>query len=104
MSRTYKYATGIYRGMRGHAPAVRRKLTREERDEGIPAERKKAIPPDPYEDIRYDNQCNMPYRAAERMKKQGFSREKAIHRIKRKFRISHADAVEVTWWIYERGW
>lgn len=106
MSRTHKHYPfrRVHRGMSGHAQAIRRKLTREEIDEGIPAERKKAIPPDPYEDYRYDDQCFMPTRAAENMKHQGLSQEKTIRRLKRKFRLSHAEAKDATSWIYRRGW
>jgi hypothetical protein len=106
MSRTYKRPSyRYYRRMSGYRQAVSRRLTKEERDEGlIPPERKKAVPPNPWDDERCDKQCGIPNRAAENMRDQGFSWEEAIRRIKRKFKLSHADAVEATRWIYTRGW
>ena len=105
MSRTYKhYPRSYHRRKSGHPQGLRRKLTREEVDEGIPAERKKAIPPDPWDDDRYDDVCHIPNRAAENMKDQGLSREEIVRNLKRKFKLSHVEAEDVTSWVYRKGW
>ena len=106
MSRTYKkYTPGYHRGNRGHSQGLRRKLTREEQDEClIPAERKGAIPPDPWDDTPLDHTCHIPTRAAKNMRDQGFSYEEAIKRLRRKFKFSQVDAEETAGWIYEIGW
>jgi len=57
--------------------------------------RNKAVPPNSWEDLGFDDQCYIPYNAAESMFQKGFDKEKIIDKLKRKFNLSHQDAREI---------
>ena len=88
MGKTYKSFTYSYlRVPRGRKAAL------------IQGVRKKAVPPDPWEDICHDMHCYLPMRAAENMRKQGVDDETIIKKIRRKFKLSQNEAERVVSWL-----
>jgi len=92
MGKTYRRNRGkfYFRSIRGYKQAM---IARE--TIGI---RYKSIPPDPWEDDCLQHECRMINRAAENMMEQGWDREKIIHHLKRKFKVSHSEARESLPW------
>ena len=92
MSRTIKSLPyGYHRPVKGHLRAEKAKLY----EEGVPPVRNGAIPPDPWDDIGIDPLANMPYRAVERMIKQGESEEFIAQKVSRKFKVPYLRIVEI---------
>ena len=65
--------------------------------------RRKAIPPNDWEDICADNQCYLPYKIAFTLHKKGFSKEIVIKKLRRKFNLKEWEARRVVgkgtyWW------
>lgn len=85
MGKTYKkYPLMYYRQPRGRKQAL------------VQGARKKAVPPDAWDDIRCDKQCWLPYDLGHRFHEAGMSREEAIRKLRRKFRLSQLDAEDAT--------
>ena len=57
--------------------------------------RHRAIPPDAWEDIHLDPETQIPYKAMRRMRNKGWSKEKAIRRLRKKFKLSTVIAMAV---------
>ena len=92
MSRTIKSLPyGCHRPVKGHLRAEKAKLY----EEGVPPIRNGAIPPDPWDDISLDSLANMPYKAVERMMKEGKSRELIAKRVSRKFKVPYLRILEI---------
>ena len=94
MSRTYKRLPkgrgAMFRNVRGHS-----KLLKEsEREEEFPI-RKKAIPPDPWNDIQIDKTALLPYKICFDLLDQGVPEETVIKRIQRKFHISYQEVERI---------
>jgi hypothetical protein len=53
-------------------------------------------------DTHHDHYCFVPQRVAEKLAKQGLSREEALLKLKKKFKLTHAEAMNATWWAYEK--
>lgn len=76
MSRTYKKkAAGYFRSLSGHKQAVINKA------------RKRAIPPDSWEDIHYDRQCDLPYKVSLALHKKGWENDRIKKHLRKKFKI-----------------
>lgn len=63
--------------------------------------RKKAVPPNPYEDIKLSPEVYLPEKAMKRMKKKGIPRDVAVERLMRKWNISNDDAEKLAECIYK---
>jgi len=75
MSRTYKTSYGYFRPVRGNKQAI------------ISEARKKAIPPNSWDDIPYDKQCFVLYKIALGLHKKGWEKERIIKHLKIKYKI-----------------
>jgi len=92
MSRTFRDARSVrayFRKPRGFRQAIRNKV------------RFRARPPTDYENIEFKGEHRAPEKAADRMKKKGISRQEAVTRIQKKFKLSNREAYELTERIYE---
>ena len=86
MGKTYKkFPWGNYRKPRGRKQAV------------VAGARNKAVPPSAWDDIRADDQCYLPSKIARRNKKSGKTREETVTKLRKKFRLSYKEAMEVTY-------
>ncbi len=84
MSRTYKHMpTEVVRRPKGRKQAL------------INEARKKAIPPDAWDDLHFDNHCYAVYNAAENMLEQGKSKSEIISKIRKKFNLTFYEASSV---------
>ena len=81
ISRTYKRYTGnCYRSPRGHKQAV------------IGGARKRAIPPNAWDDISYDKQVYMPMRVADGMAAKAENPQDIVRHLMKKFKMRLRDA------------
>ncbi len=81
MSRTYKHMpTDVVRHPKGKRQAL------------INEVRKKAIPPDAWDDLHFDNHCYAAYNATENMIEQGKSKSEIISKIRKKFNLTFHEA------------
>lgn len=53
------------------------------------------VPPNPYEDIPFDEQVWMPRRMAHRLIQQGYAAEEAAHKLEAKFKLDYLRALEL---------
>jgi hypothetical protein len=82
MSRTRKrFPRTMYRCPRGRKQAL------------VAGVRKGAVPPDSWEDIRFDKQCWLPLRVSDRMRKRGWSERAILDRIRKDVPIGDRDWV-----------
>ncbi len=89
MSRTYKkFPRVMLRGPKGRRNAI------------IHGARHGSVPPDPYDDINLDSHCSIPYRAARNMQSDGRTREEVVEKLRKKFRFTFHEAMELTEWIF----
>jgi len=102
MGKTYKRMPyGYFRSMKGHRKCLAiREEVKLEREEKIPNIRKRALPPDPWDDFAFSREVWAPYGAARRMKEEGMKPELAIKKLARKFHIPYLQAQE----IFEKTW
>lgn len=63
----------------------------------IQGARKKAIPPDSWDDISHNRECRLPYILGRRFYDEGMSREDAIRILRGKFRLSQSQAKDATY-------
>jgi hypothetical protein len=82
MSRTWKRYTGsCFRSPRGHRQAL------------VAGVRKRAIPPDSWEDVSFDKQVFLPQRVADALaSKKGMSYNDIVQHVMRKFKLRLGDA------------
>lgn len=81
MSRTYKRYTGhCFRNPRGHRQAI------------IGGARKRAIPPDPWDDKGLDKQCYVHFKIADGLAKKGYSGLQIVKHLMDKYKIGLDDA------------
>ena len=87
MSRTRKKCpwewNSVFRTPRGKRQALRGKA------------RKRAIPPDGWDDKNYDSQCWIPQRVAEAMLKKGMNPHKVVRHLAGKYGISYRTSREI---------
>jgi hypothetical protein len=76
-----------FRHPRGHKKAL---------VEGV---RKGAVPPNSYDDVPYDRQVWQPHQAAREMVKHGMTNEEIIRRLRLKWRLTQARAIELLGWL-----
>jgi hypothetical protein len=76
-----------FRHPRGHKQAL------------VEGARKGTVPPSSYDDIPYDRQVWQPQQAAREMVKQGMTNEEIIRRLRLKWRLTQARAVEMLGWL-----
>jgi hypothetical protein len=86
MGKTFKkFPRSYYRRPKGRKRAL------------VQEARKRAVPPDAWDDIRYDKQCWFPDELGRRFREAGISREEAIRKLRRKFCLSQREAEEATY-------
>ena len=63
--------------------------------------RKKAVPPNPYEDIKLSPEVYLPKKAMKRMKEKGILRDVAVERLMRRWNLTNDDAEKLAEYIYK---
>ena len=81
-----KFPYGWFRAPRGRKNAL------------INNARKRSVPPNAWDDINYSKDCYLPYIIARRLYEKGLSQEEIIKKIRKKFKLSHAEAILVLPW------
>jgi hypothetical protein len=92
MSRTRRNPIALqntFRAPRGHKKALSQEC------------RKKAVPPNSWDDIKLSPETYLPEKAMKRMKKKGIPRDVAIERLRKKWNLSTDDAEKLAEYIYE---
>ena len=96
MGKTYKtFAEGYFRSPRGRKQAL------------LHGWRYRAIPPSAWDDISVDRHALLPYTLAKKFHESGLSREEAIRKLRKKFRLSQrqAEAVTYRWtWKFDKDY
>lgn len=96
MSKTYKRIPyGYFRDPKGHKKYLMERTTK---DEGVPALRYRAIPPDPWDDVQFDRQVWIPYQACGNMVRKGLQDDLIIRKLVGKFHITSAQAEKILKW------
>jgi len=84
MGKTYRHTPeSMHRKPKGHKQAI------------INGARKKAIPPDSWEDLNHDDEVFMPFQAAVRMIDKGEDKDTIIKRIRQKYKLSQRQAERI---------
>ena len=86
MSKTYKQVPyNCLRSPKGHKKILAQYVSKEE---GTPSVRYGAIPRDPWDDIPFDKQVWIPYNVCENMIRKGWSEERVVRKLMKKFHMS----------------
>lgn len=98
MSRTYKKLPyGYFRETRNYHRLIKQDV----KEEGEPRIRRGAIPPDPWDDIKVDDQAWIPQKICYRLLDEGATTEEAVKKIKKKFHIPAHRIREMIRWYEE---